>query len=310
MNKLMRVSFAAAASGFLLFSAACGTTKDEGKDKEALTGEVRIDGSSTVFPIMEAVSEEFSASYPDVKAPIGKSGTGGGFKKFVKSETDLSNASREIKEEEAKLAEENGITYKKLEVAFDGITIVVNKENDWAKDLTVEELSKIWIEDGTEKKWSDIRPEWPNEKIKHFSPGQDSGTYDYFDEVILDEQPLAKKATKSEEDNVLVTGVQSDKYAIGFFGYSYYEENQDKLTAVTVNGVAPSVETIKDGSYAPLSRPLFVYVNEGALKEKPQVKAYVQFMLENAGALVGETGYVALPEEKYTEQLDWLNGLK
>ncbi|MGL4818863.1 MAG: PstS family phosphate ABC transporter substrate-binding protein [Bacilli bacterium] len=307
MNKFARVSFAAIASGVLLFTAACGSSDES---KETLTGEVRIDGSSTVFPIMEAVSEEFLAVQPNVKAPVGTSGTGGGFKKFVKNETDLSNASREIKDEEAKLAEEAGIKFKQLEVAFDGITVVVSKDNTWAQDLTVDELKKMWIEDGTKKKWSDIRPEWPNEEIKYYSPGHDSGTFDYFDEVILDEKPLVKHAQLSEDDNVLVTGIAGDKNAIGFFGYAYYEENQDKLTAVKVNGVDPNSDTIKDGSYAPLSRPLFVYVNEASVKENPAVKAYVQFMLENAGPLAGETGYVSLPQEKYDEQLAWLEGLK
>lgn len=314
-------------SSLLAFAAACGNGEEtEGKtgtsgetseqDEAAqLEGEVGIDGSSTVAPIGEAVSEEFAMDNKDVKAPIGVSGTGGGFEKFVSGETDISQASRPIKDEEAQAAKDAGIEYTELQVAFDGLSVVVNKENDFIKELTVEDLKKIWVEDGKEKKWSDINPEWPDETIKLFSPGTDSGTYDYFNEVILEDEAVAKQATLSEDDNVLVKGVQSDKTAMGYFGYAYYLENKDTLKVVPIvneagKAVEPTNETVESGDYNPLSRPLFIYVNNASMKEKPQVAEYVKFYMENAGALAEEVGYVSLPEEKYKEQLETIEGLK
>lgn len=275
-----------------------------------LSGQVSIDGSTTVFPIMEAVSEEFKAVYPNVKAPIGTSGTGGGFKLFTAGSTDLSNASRLIKDEEKALAEQNGIAYEVFEMAYDGITVVVNKQNTWTTDLTVEDLKKLFIEDGTTKKWSDINPQWPNEEVKFFTPGVDSGTHDYFNEVILEDAELVKTAQLSADPNVIATGVAGEKNAIGFFGYSYFEENADLLNAVRVNGIAPSNETIENGTYTPLSRSLYVYVNKASVQEKPQVYEYMKFALENAGDLAEETGYVRMPQEKYDEQLTKLENLK
>ncbi|MBO9129628.1 PstS family phosphate ABC transporter substrate-binding protein [Bacillus sp. 165] len=310
------VALSVMAGSLLAFSTACGNGADKNgtektsEEQKQLSGEVAIDGSSTVFPIMEAVSEEYAAEQPDVKAPVGVSGTGGGFKKFVVGETDLSNASRPIKDEEKQLAEQNKVEFTEFEIAKDGLTVVVNKDNDWAKDLTVEDLQKMWLEDGTTKKWSDINPKWPNEEIKFYSPGTDSGTYDYFDEVILEEKPLVKTATLSEDDNVLVTGVSGDKYAIGFFGYAYYLENKDKINAVKINGVEPNNKTVESGEYSPLSRPLFVYVNNASIKEKDYVYDYMKFALENAGALAEEVGYVKLPQNKYDEQMKKLEGLK
>ncbi|MFY0757564.1 PstS family phosphate ABC transporter substrate-binding protein [Metabacillus dongyingensis] len=311
-------------SSLLAFAAACGngeSSEDSGSEtgssEEAaqLEGEVGIDGSSTVAPIGEAVSEEFALEYKDVKAPIGVSGTGGGFEKFVAGETDISQASRPIKDEEAKAAKDAGIEYTELQVAFDGLSVVVNKENDFIKELTVEDLKKIWVEDGKEKMWSDINPEWPKEKITLFSPGTDSGTYDYFDEVILNEEPVAKAATLSEDDNVLVKGVQSNKNAMGYFGYAYYLENKDTLKVVPIvneegKAVEPTNESVESGEYNPLSRPLYIYVNNASMKEKPQVAEFVNFYLENAGTLAEEVGYVSLPDEKYTEQLKTIEGLK
>lgn len=297
--------------------AACGGSETGGNAVEtsterieALSGQISIDGSTTVFPIMEAVSEEFRVKYPDVKAPIGTSGSGGGFKLFTAGKTDLSNASRPIKAEEKALAEQNGIEYEVFEVAYDGITVVVNKQNDWATDLTVEDLKKLFIEDGTVKKWSDINPDWPAEEVKFFTPGVDSGTHDYFNEVILEDQELVKSAQLSADPNVIVTGVAGEKNAIGFFGYSYFEENADQLNAVQIRGIQPSAETIENGSYTPLSRSLFVYANKASIKEKPQVYAYMKFTLENAGDLSEEVGYVRLPQKKYDEQLTTLEGLK
>ena len=277
---------------------------------EKLQGAVAGDGSSTVAPIIEAVVEEYAGTQPDVKVSVGVSGTGGGFEKFIAGETDFSNASRNIKDEEKKKLEEAGIDFTELALAYDGLSVVVNPENDWAKDLTVEQLQKIWIEDGKEKKWSDIDPSWPDEKIVYYSPGTDSGTYDYFDEVILDGADLVSSATLSEDDNMLVQGVAGDKNAIGIFGYAYYLENKDKLNIVKINGVEPTSEIIEGGEYKPLSRPLFTYVKNSAMKDNEAAYDFIKFTLENAGDMAEAVGYVRLPEEKYTEGLKTLEGLK
>lgn len=267
--------------------------------KNTLAGTVKADGSSTVGPITQAVAEEFNRENKDVNITVGISGTGGGFKKFVVGETDLSNASRKVKDSEVAKAKENGIDMVELEVAYDGIAIVVNKENTWAKDLTTEELKKMWEPDSKVKLWSDVRPEWPKEAIKFYSPGTDSGTFEYFTEAINKEaKKIRTDITASEDDNVLVTGVAGDKYAIGYFGLSYYEENMDKLNIVKVNGVEPSIETVKNGTYKPLSRPLYVYVNKKSL-ERLEVKAFMEYYLENAKNLVGDVGYIPLEDEKY-----------
>ncbi|RHW38518.1 PstS family phosphate ABC transporter substrate-binding protein [Lysinibacillus yapensis] len=314
-----------AALGSALVLGACGS--DETKETETgtepatgsdaaeqgtaqLTGSVAGDGSSTVAPITEGLVEEYAAAQPDVQVSVGVSGTGGGFEKFIAGETDFSNASRPIKEEEAAKLKEAGIDYTEFQIAFDGLTVVVNPENDWATELTVDQLKQLWIEDGTTKKWSDIDPSWPDEEVVFYSPGTDSGTYDYFDEVILDGADLVKNATLSEDDNVLVQGVAGDKNAIGFFGYAYYTENQDKLTAVSVDGVAPTNETIESGEYTPLSRPLFVYAKNSALQENEAFYDFMKFTLENAGSMAEAVGYVKLPDELYQEGLTTLEGLK
>jgi phosphate transport system substrate-binding protein len=310
------VALSVMAGTLLAFSTACGNGADKNaaektsEEQKKLSGEVKIDGSSTVFPIMEAVSEEYAAEQPDVKAPVGVSGTGGGFKKFVVGELDLSNASRPIKDEEKQIAEQNKIEYTDFQIAFDGLTVVVNKDNDWAKDLTVDDLKKMWLEDGKVKKWSDINPKWPNEEIKFYSPGTDSGTYDFFDEVILEKKPMVKNATLSEDDNVLVQGVAGDKYAIGFFGYAYYQENKDKIHAVKINGVEPTHDTIQSGKYTPLSRPLYVYANNASVKEKDYVYDYLKFALENADKLAEEVGYVKSPKNIYEEDMKKLEELR
>lgn len=277
---------------------------ESGDEEGDLSGEVAIDGSSTVFPIMEAVSEEYSKENPDVQAPVGVSGSGGGFEKFIAGETDLSNASRPMKEEEEAGLKEAGIEFIELPLAYDGLSVVVSQENDFVDSLTVEELQKIWI-DGEAETWSDVRSEWPDEKIERFSPGTDSGTFDYFNEVILEEEnDISKDAQLSEDDNVLVNGVKGSPNAIGYFGYAYYAENQDTLKAVPIDSgdgaVAPSEETINDGTYEPLSRPLFTYVKVDSLKE-PHILDYVEFTNEIAGDMALEVGYVNMPEEKYEE---------
>ncbi|MGM7635571.1 PstS family phosphate ABC transporter substrate-binding protein [Bacillus sp. Hm123] len=289
-------------------------TEQAGETDKQLQGNVQVDGSSTVYPIMEAVSEEFMMEQPDVKVTVGFSGTGGGFEKFIAGETQLTNASRPIKDEEKASLEEKKVDFTEFKLAFDGLSIVVNKDNDWVDKLTIEELQKMWVDNGKAKKWSDIREGWPEEEIKLYSPGTDSGTFDYFDEVILEEQQIDKAATLSEDDNVLVQGVTGDKNAIGYFGYAYYLENKDSLKVVPVDGgkgaVEPTNETIESGEYAPLSRPLFTYVSNKAVAEDEAVYNYVKFALENAGALSEEVGYVKLPDEEYTKALETLEGLK
>lgn len=309
-------------SGVMAVAAGCGSddstktgnAKGEDSSSSQLAGDVIMDGSSTVFPIAEAVAEEYMAEQPQVKVSVGSSGTGGGFKKFIAGETDLTNASRPVKEEESTLIDEKGIEYTELKLAFDGISIIVNKNNDFIDHMTVEELKELWIDNGTVKKWSDIRPEWPKDEIKFYSPGTDSGTYDYFNEVILEEKPMVENATLSEDDNVLVQGVEGDKNAIGFFGFAYYAENKDKLKVISIdngNGaIEPTHETIKSGEYAPLSRPLFTYVANKAVAEKEQVADFTEFMIESAGELSEEVGYISLPEEEYQKDLDKLKELK
>nr|WP_319214810.1 PstS family phosphate ABC transporter substrate-binding protein [uncultured Trichococcus sp.] len=302
--------------------AACGngdgTTAESGAETGSTTatgsGTVLVDGSSTVFPIMEGVAEEFSIANPDVKATIGVSGTGGGFEKFIAGETDISNASRPIKEEEIALLEEAGIEYTEFQLALDGLTVVVNGDNDWVDQLTIEELAMIWTEGTGVETWADVREGWPEEKIELFSPGTDSGTYDYFDEVILDGEQINKAASLSEDDNVLVQGVSGSANAIGYFGYAYFLENSDIVKAVPiVNGegvaVTPNDVTVQDGSYEPLSRPLFIYVKNEALKNE-SVYEFTKYTLEMAAEMAAEVGYVALPAETYEEALTTLEGLK
>lgn len=302
--------------------AACGNgdggdaTTESGAATESATAsnDILVDGSSTVFPIMEAVAEEFSIANPDVRATIGVSGTGGGFEKFIAGETDISNASRPIKDEEIALLEEAGIEYTEFQIALDGLTVVVNSDNDWVDQLTIEELAMIWTEGTGVETWADVREGWPEEKIELFSPGTDSGTYDYFDEVILDGEQINKAASLSEDDNVLVQGVSGSANAIGYFGYAYYLENSDIVKAVPiVNGageaITPSDETVQDGSYEPLSRPLFIYVKNESLKNE-NVYEFTKYTLENAAEMAAEVGYVALPAESYEAALTTLEGLK
>jgi phosphate transport system substrate-binding protein len=294
---MKRVLFAAA-----LLAVSLGAMSDAQADKK-MKGSVSIDGSSTVYPISEAVAEEFNAMYPRVRVTIGVSGTGGGFKKFAVGETDINDASRPIKDKEMAKAKENGIGFIELPVAFDGLSVVVNPENDWVDHLSTEELQRIWQPESDVMLWSDVRPEWPKEKIKLYGPGTDSGTFDYFTEAINGESQLCRADfTASEDDNVLVQGIAGDKYALGFFGFAYYIENTDKLKVVPVDGgngpQVPTHDTINNGSYSPLSRPLFIYVTDKAA-EREDVQTFVNFYLDNAGELAGEVGYVALPEKAY-----------
>jgi len=284
----------------------CGGSTGDGGDTHAtshIEGAVAIDGSSTVYPVSEAVAEEFRTEQPKIRVTIGISGTGGGFKKFTVGETDISDASRPIKAKEQKKAAENGIEYIELPVAFDGLSVVVNPGNDFVDHLTVEELHRIWQPESTVMTWKDVRPEWPDRRIKLYGPGTDSGTFDYFTEAINGKsQACRSDFTASEDDNVLVAGVAGDVDALGFFGFAYYVENQSRLKVVPVDGgkgpVAPAATSINDGSYAPLSRPLFIYVSTAGL-EKAAVKAFLDYYLDHAATLAGEVGYVALPDRAY-----------
>jgi len=282
-------------------SAASGSTA------AALSGKIIVDGSSTVFPITEAVAEEFSKLHKNVEVPVGFSGTGGGFKKFTAGESDISNASRPIKDSEKELAVKNSIEYVELKVAYDGLSVVINKNNTWATSITVAELKKIWAPNSTVTKWSDVRPEWPAEKINLYGPGTDSGTFEYFTEAINGKAGDTRKDyTPSEDDNVLVQGIAGDKYAMGYFGYAYYEENQDKLKVLAIdNGkgaVTPTTATIMDGSYAPLSRPLFMYVSKKSL-ENAHVKSFVNYFLTEGTKLITSVGYVPLKDTEYQVEL-------
>ena len=288
----------------------CGEKKEKKATSETnvLEGTIKVDGSSTVFPITEAVAEEFRSAQPKVKVTIGVSGTGGGFKKFSRGETNLSNASRPIKDKEKAACAENNINYLELEVAYDGLAVLVNPENDWVDNFTVEELKKIWepAAQGVIMKWNQIRPEWPNEEIHLFGPGVASGTYDYFTEAVVGKSGSSRgDFTASEDDHVFVQGIAGDKYSLGFFGLAYYSENKDKLTLIGVNNgeevVKPTLETVSNGTYRPLSRPLFIYVNSTSVKS-PQVVEFVNFYIDNAAELSEDVGYIPLPSELYTKQ--------
>lgn len=270
-----------------------------------LQGSVTVDGSSTVYPITEGIAEEFGSENAGVRVTVGVSGTGGGFKRFAKGETDISNASRPIKQEEAAQAQSSGVEFIEVPVAYDGLSVVVNRSNTFADKLTVDQLKKIFSEGGA-RTWRDLDPSWPDQPIKIFSPGTDSGTFDYMREVVTHGDKSARMRADmqvSEDDNVLVTGVSGDPAAVGYFGSSYYFENKDKLRAVPIvnksgKAVEPAPQTIKDGSYNPLSRPLFIYVNRKSLN-KPEVRAFVNFYMDNAADIAKEVGYVALPDEVY-----------
>ncbi len=282
---------------------------EQGKNSNRLSGEVKIDGSSTVFPITEAVAEEFQRENPNVRVTVGVSGTGGGFEKFVRGETDINNASRPIKESEKRECEKNKIDYIELKIGLDGITVVVNPENDWCEKLTVEELRRIWEPGSRVGKWSDIRSEWPDKKIFLLGPDTDSGTFDFFTEVITGEEGKSRSDyTASADDNVLVEGVAGEKYGLGYFGFAYYEENKDKLKAVKINGVSPNMSSINSGEY-PLSRPLFIYVNKDSL-QKPQVFAFVKLYLENADKIIPEVGYTPLSKKDYQREIKILEDAK
>jgi phosphate transport system substrate-binding protein len=272
---------------------------------------IKIDGSSTVFPITEAIANAYNETQPDpVEVDVSFSGTGGGFEKFCAGETDISNASRPILEAEMAACDEAGIRFYELPVAFDALTIVVNQQNDWAGDITVEELKTLW-EPGAQGKvtrWNQVRPSWPDRPIALHGPGLDSGTYDYFAEVIVGQDTRSDFAA-SEDDEIIAEGVGADPNALGYFGLAYYDEHQDTLKALAVDGgsgfVEPNPETVVRAQYQPLSRPLFIYVNFESAQTNPAVKDFVQFYLENAATTVDTVGYVPLNEEGY--HIAWVN---
>ena len=278
------------------------------EQRTALSGTIEIDGSSTVFPITEAVAEEFNKVASSVRVNVGVSGSGGGFKRFVVGETDISDASRPIKASEAEIAKENGISYYEFLVGVDGLSVMVSPDNNFVECLTVEQLHELWKPESMVQNWSDINPAWPNKKVNLYGPGTDSGTFDYFTEEVNGESGLSRADyTASEDDNVLVQGISGDRNALGYFGYAYYAENMDKLKLVAVDSgegcVTPSVETIADGTYSPLSRPLFIYVSHSSL-ERPEVKAFVEFYMENGAELTAEVGYVPLSAQDYQDNLN------
>ncbi len=282
---------------------ACSSTNQEVASDASLSGTVEIDGSSTVFPISEAVAEEFYSEHPNVRVNVAVSGTGGGFKRFTIGETDISNASREIKESERLAAIDNGVEFVELRIGTDGLSVIVDPSNNYVDCLTTSELKTIW-EPGTRiEYWSDLGQKFPEQKLNRFGPDTDSGTFDYFTEEINGEaQVSTDQYQASPDDNVLVRGISGTKGSIGYFGYAYYQENQESLKVVAVddgNGcVTPTPTTIADGSYSPLSRPLFIYVNVESLN-KPEVKAFVDFYLTHGPELVNEVGYIASGDEVY-----------
>jgi phosphate transport system substrate-binding protein len=268
---------------------------------------IKIDGSSTVFPIAEAVAEEFQISKKGkVRVTVGIAGTGGGFKRFCRGETDISNASRPILKEEMQACAAAGIKYMEVPVAFDALTVVVNPQNTWVKTLTPADLKKMWEPSAQSRvsKWSQVRPEYPDQPLMLFGPGADSGTFDYFTEAVNGKSKASRgDFTASEDDNTLVQGVENNKNSLGYFGFAYYMAHKDKLRAVPIvnskgQAVLPSIEAVNDGSYEPLSRPLFIYVRDSAAG-RAEVKEFIQFYLTEGAELAKEVGYVPLPAEAY-----------
>ncbi|RDU35384.1 phosphate ABC transporter phosphate-binding protein [Neobacillus piezotolerans] len=298
----------------MVVAAACGGDSKDNAD--GLEGSVVIDGSGTVFPFMAKMGENYMGEQENVSVEVSRAGTSAGFKKFlVENGTDFNNASRSIKDEEKAEAEKQGIEVQELKVALDGITIVINKDNDWAKELTKQEIIDIFTASKGKKNWSDVRPDFPNEPIKTYGPNENHGTYEFFYEKILEEQALPEKINLQQDYSTLVDLVSKDKNAIGFFGFGYYDNNKDKLSAVNVDfgqgPVEPSLDTIKeDGDYAEFTRPVFTYLNVNHAKEKPQVLDYAIYTMENAQEVAKETGFAPLSDEDKQAALDALNGLK
>lgn len=307
------IALAACTGGGATASPGAGESAGASEPAADLSGTITIDGSSTVYPITEIAAEDFQASSPGVQVPVSLSGTGGGFQKFCRGETDINGASRPIKaddEAEGVACGANDVEYVELQVAIDGLTVVVNPQNDWVDCLTVEELSTIYGPDSPENlQWSDVRDGFPDQPVVRYMPGADSGTFDYFTEEINGEVDASTSfGQQSEDDNILVSGVAGDTNAIAYFGYAYYVENTDSLKAIGVDGgegcVEPTDETINNNTYAPLSRPLFIYPDVNKARERPELKAFVDFYLENAVALASEVGYIGLPDDALQAEKD------
>jgi phosphate transport system substrate-binding protein len=307
---LLSLGLASCGSGNQATTTPGGDTPQTPASTSDLSGDVLVDGSSTVFPIYEAMAEEFMKTNPAVRVTVGISGTGGGFKKFCAGETDMSNASRPIKDTEIELCKQNGIEYVEIPAAFDGLSVVVNNENNFATCLKPDELKTMWetSAEGKINKWNQIRADFPDQDLKLYGPGTDSGTYDYFTDAITGTEGESRgDYTASEDDNVIVQGVTSDVSGLGFFGFAYYEENADALKIVQIENAEgkctePTPETIADGTYNPLSRAIFIYISKKALEEKPAAKAFAEYHLESANqALVKEVGYIPLTESILTK---------
>ncbi len=298
-----------------------GSTATIAPEKTELTlaGDVIIDGSSTVYPITTAVAEEFAKIYPDVRISVGLSGTGGGFKKFCPGEIDISDASRSIKDSEKEICTQNGVDYVEFVVGLDGLTVMVNQENDWLESLTVDQLAQLLGANSEIKKWSDLDSAFPQEDILFFIPDPDSGTRDYMTEIVKgangeEELRQDENTTFSSDDNVLLDGIANEQYAFGFFGYAYFVNNSEAVRAIPIvnsegNAVLPSDETVQNGSYNPLSRPLFIYVNLKSLQEKPQVAEFVKFFFSPEGgpSVMGDVGYSMPPTGTYESNLELLS---
>ncbi len=309
MTHTFRTRLATIVAAAAAATLACGGGSDTPQTTQAASSVITVDGSSTVFPITEAVAEEFQQANAGTRVTVGSSGTGGGFQKFCRNETDISNASRPIKATELDACAKMTIDFIELPVAYDGIAIVINPKNTWVTSMTVAELKKLWepAAQGRVTRWNQIRPEWPDQEIHLFGAGVDSGTFDYFTEAIVGKEAQSRgDYTSSEDDNVIVQGVSGDQNALGYFGYSYYEQNKDKLKLVAIddgdasNGagaIAPSPETVAGGTYRPLSRPVFIYAKVKAL-QRPEVLKFVEFYLAKGAALVREVGYIPMTDKE------------
>ena len=297
---------------FLFAIIACSSgeiSSTSNSDTAPLTGTVEVDGSSTVAPVSEAVAEEFKKQFPKTNVLVGVSGSGGGFKRFVIGETDISNASRDIKPSEAEKAKTNGIDFAELRIGMDGLSVMVNTKNTFVDCLTTAELKKIWEPGSLINNWNKIRSSFPDQKLRLYGPGTDSGTFDFFTDEINGQSGASRDDyTMSEDDNVVVQGISGDQNSLGYFGYAYYEANKDKLKVIGIDSgegcIVPSAETIDDASYKPLTRPLYIYVNKSSYTNKKVVKEFVDFYMQEAGALTAEVGYVPLKDEEYKANLD------
>ena len=305
LNRFSRLA-AGLAAGAIVLTACGGDNNTDSTENAAnsneVSGTVKADGSSTVAPLTTAAAEFFQEEQSGVQVTVGTSGTGGGFEKFCAGETDISDASRPIKEEEAAICQEKGIEYVEIPVANDALTVVVSKDNDWVDCLTTEQLKKIWEPGSKVNSWKQVDPSFPDEKLELFGPGTDSGTFDYFTDEINGEEGASREDYQpSEDDNVIVQGVAGSTGGLGYFGYTYFEENADQLKALKIDSgsgcVEPSAETAKDGSYTPLARPLFIYPNKASL-DKPEVKAFLDFYLENDAQVAEAAQYIPLSEEQ------------